>query len=151
MGIRRCLDLPAWVIAGSRVGFVGFAVLLLCLYRRHRIKCLTAHSRCSDHFGVLLLALRLIYGSLFLLPLSFLLVPLLTLCLMSDPLFFMFTAFLFSSKEKRLLLTSFSVSENITEWDLVFFVKILCESDTASRRRCGCSYSRGGGHGLGGR
>src|SRR5260221_14477088 len=141
MGIRRCLDLPAWVIAGSRVGFVGFAVLLLCLHRRQAIKCLTAHSRCSDHFSVLLLALGLIYGSLFLLPLSFLLLPLLTLCLMSDPFFFMSSAFLFSSKEKRLLLTSFLVSENITEWDLILLVKILCESNTASRRRCGCSCS----------
>ena len=136
MGIRR-LGLPAWVIAGPRVGFVRFAVLLSCLCRRQDIKRLTAHSRCSDLLGVLLLPLDLIYGSLFLLPLSFLLLPLLTLCLMPELFFFMFAALLFSLKEKRLLLTSFSVSENITEWDLIFFVNILCESNTASRRRCG--------------
>jgi hypothetical protein len=54
-------------------------------------------------------------------------------------------------KEKRLLLTSFLVSENITEWDLIFFVNILCESNTTSGRRCGCGGSRSGGHGFGGR
>jgi hypothetical protein len=58
---------------------VGFAVLFLCLYRRQGIERLTTHSRGSNLFGELLLPLGLIYGPLFLLPLSFLLLPLLTL------------------------------------------------------------------------
>lgn len=149
MGIRRRLGLPAWVIGGPRVGFIGSAVLLSCLCRRQGVKCLTPHSRCSDLFSVLLLPLGLIYGSLFLLPLSFLLLPLLTFCFMSELFFFMFAAFSFSLKKKRLLLTSFLVSENITEWDLIFFVNILCESNTTSGRRCGCGGSRSGSHGFG--
>jgi len=53
------------------------------------------------------------------------------------PLFlFMFTALLLSLKEKGLLLASFFVSKNIAEWDLVFFVNILCETNAASRGRC---------------
>ena len=132
MGIQRRLGLPAWVIGGPRVGIVGSAVLLSSLCRRQGIKRLTPHSRCSDLFGVLLLPLGLIYGSLFLLPLSFLLFPLLTFCLMSELFLFVLAAFLFSLKEKCLFLTSFPVSENIAEWDLIFFVNILCESNTAS-------------------
>jgi hypothetical protein len=92
---------------------------------------LAPHSGCGDLLGKLLLPLAFFYGPLLLVPLSFLLLPLLTLRLMSQLLLFVFTTFFFSSKEKGFLLTSFSVSKNITEWDRVFFVDILRESHTA--------------------
>ena len=93
---------------------------------------LAPHSGCGDLLGKLLLPPGFFYGSLLLVPLSFLLLPLLTLYLMSQLLLFMFTTFLFSLKEKGLLLTSFFMSKNITEWDRVFLVDILRESNTAS-------------------
>jgi hypothetical protein len=107
---------------------------------------LAPHSGCGDLLGKLLLPLAFFHGSLLLVPLSFLLLPLLPLRLMPQLLLFVFTTFFFSLKEKGLLLTSFSMSKNITEWDRVFFVDILRESHTASSGWKG--RSQGGGHGL---
>jgi hypothetical protein len=96
------------------------------------VKALASHSCRRDLIGVLLLTLGLFQGSLLLLPLSLLFLPLLTLRLMSEPFFFMFAVHLFSLKEEGLLLASFSVSKNITEWDLILFFDIFCESNAAS-------------------
>jgi len=96
------------------------------------VKAITSHSCRSDHLGVLFLTLGLFQGSPLLLPLSFLFLPLLTLGLMSELFFFVFAAHLLSLKEKVFLLASFSVSKNITEWDLILFVDIFCESNAAS-------------------
>jgi hypothetical protein len=78
---------------------------------------LAPHSGCGDLLGKLLLPLCFVYGSLLLLPLSSLLFPLLTLRLMPQLLLFEFATYLFSLKEKGLLLTSSSMSKDITEGD----------------------------------
>src|SRR6266852_2727585 len=106
--LRGRLGLLAWVIGRSRVRFPGLAVLLFCLSRGYGKLRLAPHSSRGDLFGELLLPLGSFNGSPLLLPLSFLLLPLLTLRLMSQLLFFMFTTFSFLLKEKGLLLTSFS-------------------------------------------
>src|SRR5713226_5909316 len=139
----RRLDLPAWVIGRSRVRFPGLADLLSWQRGGYGKERLASHSSCSDLLGKLPLPLAFFQGPLLLLPLSFLLLPLLTLRLMFQLFLFMFTTFSFLSKEKGLLLTSFSMSKNITERDRVLFVNILRKSDPASCGRRGRSQGRG--------
>jgi hypothetical protein len=103
------LGLPAWVIGRSRVRFPRLADLLFWQRGGYGIERLAPHSSCGDLFGKLLLPLDAFYCSFLLLPLSFLLLPLLTLRLMSQLFLFMFTTFSLSLKEKGHLLASFSM------------------------------------------
>ena len=96
---------------------------------------LPPHSGSSDFLGVLFLPFNLFQTSLLFLPLSFLLFPLLALCLMLLPFFFVLATFVFLFNKQGLLLTSFSMSKNIAERDLIFFIDILSEANATSRGR----------------
>jgi len=96
---------------------------------------LPPRSGSGDLLGVVFLPFSLFESSLLFMPLSFLLLPLLALRLVLLPFLFVLATFLFLLNEQGLLLTSFSMSKNIAERDLIFFIDVLGEANATSRGR----------------
>jgi hypothetical protein len=61
--------------------------------------------------------------------------PLLALRFVLLPFLFVLTTFVLLLNKQGLLLTSFFMSKNIAERDLIFFIDAVCEANTTSRGR----------------